>query len=152
MFYRKTKFFARTDEFHNVVYIRCGNSHNRRGDILRDIMLSLKATRKVQEFPKVHPEGRARAEEGAADPKESSIDKTLLHYITPARASPRSHNINACCISHLPSFCASSYFPIRARQNLPNIEKNISRPQTATYICARIYMQFQVPFSFISHE
>lgn len=70
----------------------------------------------------MYPEGRARAEEGAADPEEASIDKTLLHYITPdVRASPRSHNINACYISRPPSFRASSYFPIRAPGKISQI-------------------------------
>lgn len=76
----------------------------------------------------MRPEGRAGAEEGAADPEEASIDKTLLHYITPdVRASPRSHNINARYISRLPSFRASSYFSdTRATKSLKYREKHFA--------------------------
>lgn len=90
----------------------------------------------------MHPEGRSPGggEEGwigegkgteVADPKEASIDKTLLHYITPdARASPRSHNINACCISRPRRHSAPlRIFRYAPQQNLPNIGKNISRSQ-----------------------
>lgn len=74
--------------------------------------------------------GRGRGEKGAkeevADPKEANIDKTLLHYITPdARASPRSHNINACCISRSLLAVILRVFVFSdtraARQNLPQI-------------------------------
>jgi len=101
-FYRgvseEREYFPRKLTNFSPVYIRYSRGLNRRGDILRDIMLSLKAPGKRTSFPKCTPRegargggrerrgGRAEVEkagEEVADPKEENIDKTLLHYITP---------------------------------------------------------------------
>lgn len=109
----------------------------------------------------MHPEGRTEGgEEGAADPKEASIDKTLLHYITPDARAHRLDLITLMRVAYRALAVILRFFRIfryrgRARARHGEIFqiswKNISRSQTLGSL-SRLRARYFFTFSFLRQK